>query len=307
MLKERVPVKPGSIDDSASAPSEGHSLQRVLRRSRGIKDAIKRAAGKLTLANAFLKRRGRASVPAHTVEEAVIAYERVENEVAEAAADLAQVNTALAAEVGERAGIESELADSRADLAEARYDLLQSQANEHEAREIALHDPLTGLPNRALFDQALEQGLAQARRHDWGLAVLFFDIDNFKSFNDSYGHHVGDEVLRMVADRLRSFVRAEDMISRWGGDEYACLLLEVREEADVARLAAKMVRGIAEAFESTGGVLSVGCSIGIAMYPADGEAADTLLNKADAAMYRAKVAEEKVAFFQNPGGTTPTS
>ena len=268
-----------------------------------VKDAIKRAAGKLTSANAFLKREKKASITAHTVEEAMLKYERVENEVAGAAADLAQVNSALAVEVVERADIESELADTKTDLAdtktnlaEVRDDLAQSQANEQEAREIALHDALTGLPNRALFDQALDHGLIQARRHGWELAVLFIDIDEFKHINDSYGHHVGDEVLLMVADRLRSYVRAEDMISRWGGDEYVCLLLEVRQKADVALLAEKMIRGIAEAFESGGTVLNVGCSIGIAMYPADGEAAYALLKNADAAMYQAKSTDTGVAF-----------
>jgi diguanylate cyclase (GGDEF)-like protein len=279
----------------------------VLRQSRKIKDAVKHAAGRLTSANAFLRRRRSASNPgttAQAVEEAMIKYESVENEVAEAAAGLAQVNTELAVEVEERVGIESELADTKTDLAAARDDLLQSQANEQEAREVALRDALTGLPNRVLFDQALARGLLLARRHGWGLAVLFVDIDEFKSINDSYGHHVGDDVLLMVANRLRSFVRAEDMIGRWGGDEYVCLLLEIGQEADAARLAEKMIHGIAEPFESGGTVLSVACSIGIAMCPADGDTADILLKKADAAMYRAKATDGNVAFFrdQPPAG-----
>jgi diguanylate cyclase (GGDEF)-like protein len=293
-----VLVKPRLIDDGGTLTVETDSLRHVLKRSRKIKDAIKRAARRLTSANAFLKRRKRATSTAYAVEEAMIKYEQVQSEVAGAAADLAGVNTALAVEVAERADIESELADTQSELAEARDDLVQSQANELEAREIALHDTLTGLPNRALFDQAFEHGLIQARRHGWGLAVLFIDIDEFKSINDTYGHHVGDEVLLLVANRLRSFVRAEDTISRWGGDEYVCLLLEVEREADVARLAQKMIQGIAEAFETDGTVLSVTCSIGIAMYPADGETADSLLKNADAAMYRAKTSEGRVAVFR---------
>ena len=296
-------MEPRPGDDSGTVPVEGGgSLRHVLRRSRRIKDAIKGAAGRLTSANAFLKRGKRASTTARTVEEAMITYERVESEVAAAAVDLAHVNTALASEVVERAGIESELADTKTDLAEVRDDLIRSQATEHQAREDALHDTLTGLPNRALFDQAFEHGLVQARRHGWGLAVLFIDLDEFKNVNDSHGHHVGDDVLLMVADRLRSYVRAEDMIGRWGGDEYVCLLLEVSQEADVAHLAEKMVRGIAEAFESGGAALSIGCSIGIAMYPADGDTTTTLLRNADAAMYRAKATEGGVAFF----GDQPT-
>ncbi|MDO9556688.1 MAG: GGDEF domain-containing protein [Coriobacteriia bacterium] len=219
--------------------------------------------------------------------------------MARAADDLSQANTALAVEVAERVDIESELADVKTDLAETRDKLSESQTKEYEARQRALHDTLTGLPNRALFDQGLDHGLIQARRHGWGLAVLFIDIDDFKSINDSYGHGVGDDVLLTVANRLRSFVRAEDMVSRWGGDEYVCLLLEVRQEAEVTRLAEKMIGRIAEAFESSGTVLSIGCSIGIAVYPADGETADILLKNADTAMYRAKGAERKVVLFRD--------
>ncbi|MDO8879414.1 MAG: GGDEF domain-containing protein [Coriobacteriia bacterium] len=216
--------------------------------------------------------------------------------------DLTQVNTDLTVEVAERVGLESELADTKADLAgmtvdlaTARDDLSESRASEDDARQRALHDPLTSLPNRALFDQGLEHGLIQARRHGWGLAVLFIDVDDFKSINDSYGHHVGNEVLLMIADRLQSFVRAEDMVSRWGGDEYVCLLLEVGEHEEVTRLARSMIDRIAEEFESGGATLSVGCSIGIAMYPGNGDSADALLKSADEAMYRAKRTSEKVA------------
>ena len=106
------------------------------------------------------------------------------------------------------------------------------------------------------FEQHLDQGLSQAKRHGWGLAVLFIDIDKFKSINDSYGHGLGDKVLLMMANRLRSFVREEDLVSRWGGDEFVCLLMEVKQEADVTRLAEKMVNQIAAACEFDGIVLS---------------------------------------------------
>lgn len=290
---------PDSRQDSAGKRA---TLGRVLHRSRKIKVAIKRAAGRLTSATAVLKQGKRVNISAHSVERAIIQYEEVENEVANAADGLSQVNTALAVEVAERVGIESELAETKADLADmtvdlatARDDLSESKANEDEALHRALHDPLTGLPNRALFDQALKRGLILARRHGWGLAVFFIDIDDFKGINDSYGHQVGDEVLFMIADRLRSSIRAEDMISRRGGDEYVCLLLEVGEEAVVTRLARSMIDRIAEEFESGGVTLSVGCSIGIAMYPPDGESAEVLLKKADEAMYRAKRSPDKVA------------
>jgi diguanylate cyclase (GGDEF)-like protein len=173
-------------------------------------------------------------------------------------------------------------------LAEVRHDLSEAQARTEEAQQVALQDPLTGLPNRVLFEHGLDHGLSQAQRHGWGLAVLFIDIDKFKSINDAYGHDVGDQVLVMVANRLKSFVRDEDIVSRWGGDEFVCLCLEVKHEADVTHLAEKMTNRIAEACELNGTTLSIGASIGIAMYPADGETADILFKKADAAMYRAK-------------------
>ena len=218
--------------------------------------------------------------------------------VAKAADDLHQVNIELAKEVAERVVIESELADTKTDLAEVRDDLSKSQAKEEETRKFALQDALTGLPNRVLFEQDLDQGLIQAKRHGWGLAVLFIDIDKFKSINDSYGHDLGDKVLLMVANRLQSFVREEDTVSRWGGDEFVCLLLEVKQEADVTRLAEKMVNRIAEACEFNGIVLSIRASIGIAIYPADGETADILFKNADTAMYKAKGTEKRVVLFR---------
>lgn len=302
-LKERAPMKPEPPETGETQPPRSKSLGRVLNRSRKIKAAIKNAAGKLGSATAVLKQ-GKGAVKPTAVERAVAQYEDVESQVAQAAQDLSQVNAALSSEVAERASIESELVDAKSDLADAKLDLVEardslseSQANEQEALHMALHDALTALPNRALFDQSLEHGLIQSRRHGWGLAVLFIDVDNFKDINDTYGHVVGDEVLLMIADRLRSLVRAEDMVSRWGGDEYVCLLLEVGHEADVIRLARTMIDRIAEEFEPSGAILSVGCSIGIALYPEDGESAEVLLKNADEAMYRAKGTAEKVVTF----------
>ena len=172
---------------------------------------------------------------------------------------------------------------------------------EAEAQQIALRDALTGLPNRVSFEQGLDHGLIQAKRHGWGLAVLFIDIDKFKSINDSYGHDLGDQVLLMVANRLRSFVRDEDMVSRWGGDEFVCLLFEVKQEADVTRLAEKIINRISEACEFNGTTLSIRASIGIAIYPADGETADILFKYADTAMYKAKGTKKRVVRFRKSG------
>ena len=121
---------------------------------------------------------------------------------------------------------------------------------------------------------------------------------NLKNINDSHGHDLGDGVLLMVAQHLRSSVRAEDTVSRWGGDEFVCLLLEVKQEDDVIRLAVKIVNRIAESFELNGIVISVRASIGIAFYPTDGETADILFKNADRAMYKAKGSEGGVMLFR---------
>ena len=200
--------------------------------------------------------------------------------------------------MAKRGDVESKLADAKDSLSEVRDDLSKSQANEEETRKFALQDPLTCLPNRLLFEQVLEQGLIQAKRRDWGLAVLFIDIDNFKRFNDQYGHDMGDRVLRMVANCLKACVREEDMVSRWGGDEFVCLVVEVKQEAAMKRLAEKMVKRIARPWEMNGIVHSITASIGIAIYPADGETADILFKNADTAMYQAKRTKQSVALFR---------
>lgn len=293
-------MKPRSGDAGQIVPAKSDSLGRVLSRSRRIKETLKQAAGRLTWVNAALRHGKREGIPVTTIQEVITQNEDIESNVAEAADDLDEVNTALAVATAEQVVVESELADMKSDLADTRDDLSMSQANEEETRRVALHDELTGLPTRALFEHGFDQGLILARRHGWGLAVLFVDIDEFKSINDSLGHDVGDRVLLMVADRLRSSVREEDMVSRWGGDEFVCLLLEVTQEADAIRLAEQMASRVAEACEFGGAVPSTGVSIGIAMYPADGDTAEILLKKADTAMYRAKGTGERVVLFRDP-------
>src|SRR5512145_979980 len=248
------------------ASAKSAALGRVLRKNRRIKDTVERAASSLTVVNEVLKQD---EVPGPVLKQALIQNEDVEQKVAEAADDLKLVNVTLAEEMAERTVIESELADTKTDLAEARDDLSRARTETEEAQKMALQDTLTGLPNRVSFEQGLDHGLIQARRHGWGLAVLFVDIDKFKNINDAYGHDLGDQVLLMVANRLKSSVRDEDIVSRWGGDEFVCLLFEVKQEADVTRLAEKMTNRIAEVCDCDGTVISIQASIGIAIFPAD--------------------------------------
>lgn len=274
------------------------SLGRVLKKNEKIKKTVTDAASELTLVNEVLKQE-KVSVP--IMKQALTQNEDVEQKVAKAAGDLKLVNIQLTEEIADRIVIESELANTKTDLAEVRDDLSKAQVKTEEAQQMALQDALTGLPNRVSFEQSLDHGLIQAKRHGWGLAVLFIDIDKFKSINDSYGHDLGDQVLLMVANRLKSFVRDDDIVSRWGGDEFVCLLLEVKQEADVTQLAEKMINRIAEAYELNGHVFSIIASIGIAIYPADGDTSDILFKNADTAMYKAKGTEKRVVLFRELG------
>lgn len=287
-----------SKDLKTNVSAKKASLEHVLKKNKKIKETVKKAASELTSVNKVLKQE---KVPVQVLKQALTQNEDVEQKVAKAADDLKLVNVKLAEEMAERIVIESELANTKTDLAEVRDDLSKAQVKTEEAQQIALKDALTGLPNRVSFEQGLDHGLSQAKRHGWGLAVLFIDIDKFKSINDSYGHDLGDQVLLMVADRLQSFVRGEDLVSRWGGDEFVCLLFEVNQEADVTRLAEKMVDRIAETCEFNGVSLSIRASIGIAIYPADGETADILFKNADIAMYQAKGSEKRVVLYRESG------
>lgn len=267
------------------------SLDGVLKKNESIKKNVKKAADEITLVNDVLKQ-GKTSVGQMKV--ALVQNENVEQKVSKAAEDLQRVNVKLSKEIAIREGIESELDNMKMHLAGAQDNLLQAQEAGRDAQQQALTDPLTGLPNRASFDQALKHGLVQAERHGWQLAVLFIDVDKFKDINDTHGHDLGDQVLLTVANRLQSFIRDEDMVSRWGGDEFVCLLLEVKKADDVKRLAGQLVTCVAEALELNGITLQIKVSIGVAISPTDGDSAETLLKKADQAMYRAKGSAQRV-------------
>ncbi|HZU52552.1 MAG TPA: EAL domain-containing protein [Holophagaceae bacterium] len=152
----------------------------------------------------------------------------------------------------------------------------------------AHHDALTGLPNRVLLEDRLTQALAQARRNDQRVALLFIDLDGFKGVNDSLGHPAGDALLRLVADRLAGSVRASDTLARMGGDEFAVVLQEVRDTPSAARVAEKLLESLRLPFRVEGRDLHISASIGVAFFPEDGVDAETLLRHADVAMYRAK-------------------
>lgn len=157
-----------------------------------------------------------------------------------------------------------------------------------ELRHMAQHDPLTGLPNRALFSDRLGNELARARRQGGQFALIFLDLDHFKPINDNFGHATGDLLLRQVAQRMKESIRASDTVGRIGGDEFV-VLMPMLADAEAARLLAEKLRHvIAQPFELDGRELKISCSLGVALYPEDGTDEITLTKSADEAMYQAK-------------------
>jgi diguanylate cyclase (GGDEF)-like protein/PAS domain S-box-containing protein len=167
-------------------------------------------------------------------------------------------------------------------------DITQRKNAERQIVYQAYHDALTGLPNRMLFYDRLSQSLSLARRDQRGLAVLFLDLDQFKLVNDTLGHAAGDRLLVEIAHRLQHAVRESDTVARVGGDEFTLLLRQIEEGADAARAAQKVLDAVARPIEIDGQRFYLTTSIGISLFPADGEDAEALLANADIAMYRAK-------------------
>ncbi len=169
----------------------------------------------------------------------------------------------------------------------ARALLLAAEMTE-ELRHMAQHDALTGLPNRALFSDRVQNTLAYAKRHDTRFAIIFLDLDKFKPVNDNYGHSVGDLLLQQVAKRLQDSIRASDTVGRIGGDEFVLLLGELVGADAALALAEKIRLEIRRPYRIDGHELAISCSLGIAIYPDDGADELTLAKSADEAMYRAK-------------------
>jgi diguanylate cyclase (GGDEF)-like protein/PAS domain S-box-containing protein len=167
-------------------------------------------------------------------------------------------------------------------------DITKRKEAEGKIRKMAYHDALTGLPNRVLFVDRLKLAIAQTQRTRKKLAVMLLDLDQFKDINDMHGHNVGDQLLCSVGKRLTELLRKSDIVSRMGGDEFFLLLPELTQGKDAATLAQKIMKAFWEPFVFDDHKLSITTSIGIALYPDDGEQVDILLINADIAMYQAK-------------------
>jgi len=176
---------------------------------------------------------------------------------------------------------------------------LERKKNEGLIRNMAYHDALTGLPNRILLNDRLEMALAQAQRSQSLLAILFMDFDHFKTINDNLGHDVGDQVLKGVAARLKKCLRNQDTVARLGGDEFILLLSEINSSQDAENLANKILHGIRKPMQIQEHELDISLSIGVSLYPRDGETSTVLMKHADEALYLAKKQGKNCFKFYN--------
>ncbi len=177
-------------------------------------------------------------------------------------------------------------------------------SSREEAHRLALHDTLTGLPNRALLAERMEHALAHVRRHHTRLAVLCLDLDRFKQVNDTFGHPTGDALLRAVAGRLGDCLRSCDTVARLGGDEFAIIQAPLDRVEDACTLAQRIVETLSEPYDLNGHKVVVGASVGIALAPADTTDSDHILKMADMALYRAKADGRGVFRMFEPGMDT---
>ena len=188
-------------------------------------------------------------------------------------------------DITERKRIEDELKRTTAELVRSNAELQRSATQLNHA---ANHDSLTGLPNRKLFHERLEQAIAWAKEKEQLLALLFLDLDGFKQINDTKGHDIGDLLLTAVARRLTGCLRGSDTVARLGGDEFTVILPGIPSSQDAARVATKLLTTLARPFELDGHLISITSSVGISLYPHQASDLETLLKEADNAMYRAK-------------------
>ncbi len=275
-VKRPMAINPKT--QASANPKVAKSLHQALGQNEHVEGLVAASAEDLASVNLALKQELTDGNAGPGMESALEKSEAVEEMVQEASEKLADVNQALKNEIEERSHLEVELAEVKE----------QGEADRHAS----LHDLLTGLPNRALFNDRLEHGLAQAQRHGWALAVMFVDLDDFKIINDTYGHDAGDTVLCAIADRLLESTRNVDTVSRHGGDEFLYLLMEVKDERDVTVIAGKLIEAIHAPCRMVAGGQSISpsvhASIGISLFPKHGTTSEVLISRADSAMYQAK-------------------
>jgi diguanylate cyclase (GGDEF)-like protein len=221
---------------------------------------------------------------------------QIRSELLDCAGALAHLHAALAQERHPTC-VHPSTADLQARLSAALSELAATRAGRARAQHSALHDDLTSLPNRRFFRQQLDRALQGVTDATPGLAVLYLDLDGMKAVNDTHGHHIGDQLLVVVASRLVRTLRSTDVVSRVGGDEFALLLADLPSTGDVELWAARLCAAVSAPVQLGTLQLRIRASIGIAMCPEHGRGAAALVHNADRAMYQAKRHRSGHAFF----------
>lgn len=267
-------------------PPRDAPLATVLQETRNASQLLRECGAGLAEVNAGLKVEREADHAPATLQTALLKNEAVEEKVAVVTEKMEAVEGALNGQIRDRKMLDHQFAAAVEQEAAARF--------------LALHDGLTGLANRVLLMDRLQHEVAQAQRHGWSVAVMFIDLDGFKLINDCQGHAVGDRVLQRVGQRLLANSRSVDTLSRFGGDEFVFVQTEVKDEADVEKVAEKLLQALSEPAEldedGEPHAPEVRASIGIALFPRDGDSAESLLASADRAMYQAKRSGAGYAF-----------
>ena len=280
-------------------PVDGsRALALALELTHDVKEKVELCADSLGSSNDIAKKNIAEGTNPLSARQSLANNERVQGEVQECADDLHVDTETLADGIGEmQEQTKIALAESQSALANTEAALATAREGKRKAQLRALHDSTTGLPNRDLFDDRLGHAIAQAKRHDWTLAVMFLDLDRFKCINDTHGHAVGDGVLKEVAKRLLQHSRDEDTVCRNGGDEFLYLLMNPQGSENIERIAGVLLKNIAQPIAMDDLQPVIKASIGIAVYPDDGTTGEQLIRNADAAMYRAKQRMNGCVFF----------
>ena len=276
------------------------AVRLALGKSKQVKVKVEDCAEHLSTANRQFKDKLAQGDTVLPVQAVLADSTEVEVKVQECAVELHDVNELLLQGVDDLKHSEKALEQSQTALADSQAALASASAAETTARHKALHDGLTGLPNRELFKDRLIQAIALAERHEWNLAVMFLDLDHFKVINDTHGHAAGDAVLQAVAKRLTARCRDEDTVSRFGGDEFLFLLMQPQGRDNIETIAHSILTSVALPIDFGELHLSISPSIGISVYPDDGFSSEELIHLADKAMYRAKRQQLGTCFFSPP-------
>lgn len=283
------PITPSLVSGPHESEAAGHAgLDLALNRSEAVKEKVEGVAEELETTNKAVKERISAGIVTVPARQSLHDGQRVESTVKEVAQDLDEVNEVLSQGISQLERTQTALIDVQETLMRTEDALAHSQHEEAVSRQRSLHDPLTGLPNRELFDDRLRQAMAMAERHAWTLAVMFIDLDRFKTINDEHGHAAGDAVLKETARRLSLNSRDEDTVCRLGGDEFLVLLINPQGAGAAERIARDVLAELIAPIELDGFSVRIAASIGIACFPEHATTGVPLVSHADAAMYRAK-------------------